>query len=118
MPRTVSHLIFDFLAPEQPDDCREASLALLAEALRSTGPVIHRGQVVSAGKDGGVDFDANRKGERIPATILVDDEGNEHEVPARDPNDADLAVQWKLPLAAEIPFPLTQATTTQPAGES
>lgn len=45
---SLAALINDYLAPEQPDDCREASRARLAEALAAApGPVAHRGKTVA-----------------------------------------------------------------------
>jgi hypothetical protein len=117
MPRTIAHLIYDFLAPEQPDYCREASLQLLAEALSSTGPVIHAGQVVSVAKDGSVEFDTSRKAEPIPATTEPDDEGNTVEVPERPPTEAELAAQWGLPLAIDTPLPAARYVNPNPAAQ-
>ncbi len=104
MPRMLSTLIYAFLAPEQPDDCRQASLELLTAALKATGPVVHCGQVVSLGKDGSVDFEPC-KSEPIPASTTADDEGNTVEVPAREPTEAEVAEQLGLPLASDTPVP-------------
>lgn len=96
MPRTIETQIREFLGP-QPSDCKHANLLILANALKVSGPVVRNGQVVSA-KDVGaevqVDFEV-RPFAKIPAT--------EHE-PERDPTDAELAAQWKLPLASATPL--------------
>ena len=108
MPRSVANLIYEYLAPEQPDYCRQASLEILAKALAVTGPVIHCGQVVSLGKGGKVDLEA-RSFEKAPAT------DDPVEAAPHDPTDADLAAQWGLPLASETPVPTEGA---EPAPEA
>ncbi len=97
MPATIADVIREFLAPVQPADCKHANLLHLAHALHASGPVIHDAHVVStsgSGDEPTVDFEA-RAFTRIPATETE---------PERDPTDAELAEQWKLPLACETPI--------------
>lgn len=101
MSRTVSHLIHDLLAPEQPEDCHAASLDLLERTLKVTGPVIHDGQIVSV-DDSGVTFDLGR----AVTEYATEDRGgkvfiNINKIPA----DSELAVAWKLPAASTLPIP-------------
>lgn len=103
---TVATQINEFLAPVQPDDCRQANLALLVNALRATGPIVHRGHVVSLAADGSVEFDASRPIEPIPASTTEDAEGNVTEIPARDPTDSELGERWGLPAACDTPLPV------------
>lgn len=101
MPRTVAHLIFDFLAPDQPEDCRQASLKLLERTLPITGPVIHEGQIVSA-DDKGVTFDLSRAVTEF-ATEARDGYAviNVNKIPS----DSELSLTWKIPAADTLTAP-------------
>lgn len=102
MLRAVAHLIYDFLAPEQPEDCHAASLALLERTLAVTGPVILEGQIVSA-DESGITFDLSRA---IDEYATEDHDGktfvNKYKIPA----DNDLSAAWKLPAASTLPIPV------------
>lgn len=102
MSRTVAHLIYDFLAPEQPEDCRQASLELLERALKVTGPVILEGQIVSA-DESGITFDLSRA---IDEYATEERGGKSYVNKNKIPADHDLAVAWKLPAASTLPIPV------------
>lgn len=108
MPRTVAHLIFDFLAPEQPEDCRQASLKLLERTLAITGPVIHEGQIVSA--DDGVTFDLTRA-----ATEYATEARNGHTIidVNKIPPDSELSLAWQLPAADTLTAPVLPPEPTE-----
>lgn len=106
--RTVGDQIHEFLAPEQPEDCRKANLEILAKALAITGPVVHLGHVVTAKTEGDehtIDFDASRPTTPNPPTTIADEDGTVHAVDPRELTDADIAIQWGLPAASTIPLP-------------
>jgi hypothetical protein len=86
MPKTIADLINDYSAPEQPEDCREASALALAAALHATGPVVHQGKV----------FSVTGKGEtsKIGARAIRGDAADEEAAEAKG-----------LPLASETPVP-------------
>lgn len=94
---TLANLIDDYQSPDQPDDCKDASKAALVAALRSAGPVVHRGAVVSCkgrGKKATVDFDAAKAAKAA--------EGAE-DAPA--PDDEAMAKELGLPLARDVAAP-------------
>jgi hypothetical protein len=65
---SIKSLINDYLAPEQPDDCREATTKLLAKALgKHDGPFVYRGQAFSVAKDGSILADPAPETEEVPA---------------------------------------------------
>lgn len=90
MSRTIADLIHDFLAPEQPEDCRQASLGLLVDALGKSGPVLHSGHIVTA-TECEVTFDRTRHLGEFPADDI--------------PPDDYLADLWQVPESktAQIP---------------
>lgn len=102
MPRTVAHLIYDFHAPDQPEDCREASLDLLQRTLKVTGPVIHEGQIVSA-DESGITFDLSRA---ITEYATEDHFGKTFINKNKIPHDAALSTAWELPAACATPAPV------------
>jgi len=105
--RTVGDQIHEFLAPEQPDDCHKANLEILAKALVVTGPVVHRGHVVTAtveGEEHEVHFDATRPTTPNPPTTITDEDGTVHAIAPRELTDADIAIQWGLTDANTIPL--------------
>jgi hypothetical protein len=101
MSLTIADLIREFLGP-QPDDCKHANLLTLAHALKGSGPVVRDGMVVSVkdvGNEVQVDFE-RQPFARVAATETT---------PERDPTDAELAEQWKLPLASDVPIPAPES---------
>src|SRR4051812_13689490 len=100
----------------QPADCLAVNLDRLARALLVTGPVVHRGRVVSAREDRGgfaVDFE-ERDYAPPPPVLAYDDHGEIVETPAPEPTDHDLAKQWGLPVARDVPLPAAPS----PSGET
>lgn len=105
--RTVGDQIHECLADVQPEDCRKANLEILAKALAITGPVVHRGQVVTITAEGDeheIHFDASRPTTPNPPTTITDEDGTVHAIPPRELTDADIAIQWGLPDANTIPL--------------
>lgn len=106
MPKTIATLIYEFLAPVQPDECRHVNLQVLAHALKVSGPVIHGGMIVSShveGEEVDVDFDLTRAVKEFATTNTTRD-GFEVADLAKIPPDSDLAKLWGLPLAADTPL--------------
>jgi hypothetical protein len=104
----IATLIHEYLAPVQPDDCREVNRARLAAVLKASGPVVHQAQVVSLAADGTIAREA-RPFAKLPATETE---------PERDPTDAELAAEWKLPLAAETAAVKAEPVAPAPAAPS
>jgi hypothetical protein len=102
MGKTAADAINDYLAPEQPDDCREASKAILVAALKSSGPVVHNGRQVSLSRDG-----TDIVVEDAPEAEVLPEEADEgppapvaHAAPEGPPRPAE-----ETPLPDEAPTP-------------
>lgn len=100
--RTIADQIHEATAPVQPDDCRQANLAILAKALKASGPIVHAGHMVSLKPDGAIDFAGSKPFTKALPHTVTDEDGTTHEIPAPEPTDAGFAKQWGLPLAKSL----------------
>jgi hypothetical protein len=118
--RTLANLLHEYLAPEQPRDCKEAVLEALGPVLKAAGPVVHQGKVYTAtheDKKWAVHAE-RRPSDKVAVPPTLDEEGQPVEADPRDPTDAELAEQWGVPLAGDFPLGEAEGEAAAEASEA